>query len=100
MVNLCLVWIRFCIGLGDTFGDNLAIATFVASKFAVSALHASSIFQEFSAKSASHNVVELLFDKFVPVLFVDFFLLLTNSTLTTKPEIKWLLVLVQFGYNR
>jgi hypothetical protein len=87
MIDLSFIGIRFSSRLGDTFGDNFFVASFVASEFAISTLHTSGIFEQLSTQSATHDVVELLLDKFVSILFMDFFLLLTNSTLTTKSKI-------------
>lgn len=35
MVELFLVWILLCLGLGDTFGNNLLETLSVASVFAI-----------------------------------------------------------------
>ena len=63
-------------------------------EFTIGALHASGIFQKLATKRAAHDVVELLLNELVPILLVDFLLLLTNSTLTTKSKIEILLVFV------
>jgi hypothetical protein len=50
----------------------------------VLALVSESVEQEFVAESTQYELVELLLNEFVSVHFVDFFLALSHSTLTTK----------------
>ena len=59
-------------------------------------MHARSIFEEFAAKSATHDVVKLLLYEFVAVLLDHFFLALTNSTFATKTDIERLFVARMF----
>jgi hypothetical protein len=99
MVNLGLVGVGFGVGLCDALGDDFAVTSFVASEFAVGALHASSVFEQFSAKSTSHDVVELLLDELVAVLLMYLFLLLSDGTLTTESEVECCLVLACFGFE-
>jgi phosphatidylglycerophosphatase A len=94
VVDLGLVRIGLVIGLSDALGDDLPVATFVAGKLAVGALHASRILEQFCTEGAAHDVVELLLDEFVAVLLVDLFLPLTDSPLTSKPVVERLLSLV------
>jgi hypothetical protein len=87
MVDLCFVRIGFCCWLRNALGNHFSVATLVAGELAVGTLHTSGILEEFSTESTTHNVVELLLNEFVTVLFVYFFLLLTNGTLTAKTKI-------------
>lgn len=96
MVDLLFVRIRFGIALADTFGDHAGIALGVAEVFAILALHARRILKELSAKSASHDVVELVLNKLVPVHLVDFLLALSDGTFTPKTEINLTSVVVLF----
>ena len=88
MIELGFIWICFCIGLCDTLGDNLGVALFVTRVFAVRALHAGSTFEELSAQCAAHDIVELLLNELVSVLFNNIFLALTDSTLAAKTDVK------------
>ena len=96
VVDLGLVRIGLVIGLRNALGDDFAIASLVAGKLAVRALHASRILEQFSAQRAAHDVVELLLDELVAILLVDFFLALTDGTLATQPLVKCLLSFVLF----
>lgn len=87
MIDLLFVRIRFVIRLADAFRDDLRVALGVAGIFAVLALHAGRVFEQVSTECTSHNVVELLLDKFVTLLFVDFFLLLPNRALSVQANI-------------
>jgi hypothetical protein len=94
VVDLGLVRIGLVIGLRNALGNDFPVATFVASKLAVGALHASRIFEQFSTQGAAHDVVELLLDKFVAILLVDFFLSLANGSLAAESLVERLLSLV------
>ena len=94
VIDFGLVRIRLVIGLRDALGNDFPIATFVTRKLAVRTLHASRILKQFSTESAAHNVVELLLDKLVAILFVDFFLSLTDGSLTSKSLIECRLAFV------
>jgi hypothetical protein len=83
LVGVCLV-VRFA----DTLRDDFRVALSVASVFAVGALHASSILQEVAAKSTTHDIVELLCDELVTLLFVDFLLSLPDCTLTVETYVE------------
>jgi hypothetical protein len=83
MIDLGFIRICFCCRLCDAFCNDFPVASLMTRKFTVGTLHTSSIFEKFSAKCTTHDVVELLLNKLVAILLVDFFLLLTNSTLTT-----------------
>ena len=67
---------------------------------AVFTLHPGGILEEVSAKSAAHNVVELLKQKFMAIQFVDLFLALTNGTLPTQANIKRPTVFALFCWRR
>jgi hypothetical protein len=92
LVRVCLV-----VGFADTLRDDLRVALSVASVFAVGALHASRIFQEIAAKSTTHDVVELLRNELVTLLFVDFFLSLSDCTLTVETDVERSSILQLFG---
>jgi hypothetical protein len=87
--------VRICLGIGlrDTLGDNLGVALLMARVSAIRALHACGIFEKVSTQSTTHDVVELLLDKLVPILLVDIFLSLANGAFTTKAKVEGLLVL-------
>lgn len=97
VVELGLVRIRFCVGLGDTLGDHLLVALLVARVLAVRALHTGSVLEEVAAKGASHDVIELLLDELVTVLLVDLFLALTNGTLAAETNVERPAILVFLG---
>lgn len=92
MVQLCLVRICFCVRLRDTFRHHVWVTLFVASVFAVRALHASSILEELATKRTTHDVVELLLHEFVAVLLDNVLLSLANGTLSSERSIEGLLV--------
>lgn len=92
MIQFRLVGICLCVRLCDTFRHHLRIALFMTGVLAVGALHPCGVFQKFTAKRATHNVVELLLDKLVTILFDHLFFALANGTLSAKPSIEWLLV--------
>lgn len=87
VIDLRLIGIRLSIGLRDTLRDNLRVALLVTREFTVGTLHTSRVLEEVAAKRASHDVVKLLLDKLVAILFVNFVFLLTNGTFTTKSKI-------------
>jgi len=89
MVDLLLVRIGLVIRFADAFGNNLGIALRMAGVFAVGTLHTGRVFQELSAKSTTHDVVKLLLDKLVTLLFVDLFFLLPDCTLSIQTDVKW-----------
>lgn len=99
VVDLLLVGIGFVVGLADTFGDNLRVALLVACILAVGTLHTRSILEKFSAQRTAHDVVELLRNKLVTLLLVNFLLLLSNGTLTVETDIEWAAVLQLLGYT-
>ena len=88
MVDLFLVLVRLVVRLTDTLRDNFGITLCVASIFAVCTLHAGRVLEEVSTECTSHNIVELLLDELVTLLFVNFFLFLSNSSLSIEADIK------------
>ena len=60
----------------------------MTSIFTVLALHSCCIFKEVSAKSAAHDVIELLLYKFVTILLMDLLFSLSNGTFTVKTYIE------------
>ena len=97
MVDFFLIRISLVVRFADTLGDDLGVTLLVAGVLAVSTLHTGSVLEEISAKGAAHNVIELLRDKLVTLLLVDFLLLLTDSTLTIETDIERSSVLQLFG---
>lgn len=99
MVDLLFVGVGLVVGLADTLGDNLRVAFAVAGVFAIRALHARSILEEFSAQRTAHDVVELLGNELVTLLLVNLFLLLADSTLTIETNVEGTAVLKLLGYT-
>ena len=89
MIDLLFVWVGFVICFANAFCDDLRVAFSVTSVLTVCTLHTSGILEKFSAKSAAHNVIELLLDKLVALLFMDFFLLLADGALSIQAYIEW-----------
>ena len=88
MVDFLVFAIRFVVSLANAFRDDFWIALCVACVLAVCTLHAGRVFEKFSAKSATHDVVELLLDKFVALLLVDFLFLLADGTLSIETNVE------------
>jgi hypothetical protein len=88
VVEFRLIRIGFGVRLCDALGDHFAIALFMARVLAVRALHSSRVLQEISAQSAPHNVIELLLDKLMPVLFMDFLSPLSNGTFPVQTDVE------------
>lgn len=88
MVDLLLIWVGLIVCFADTFGNNLGVAFAMASVLAIRTLHARGVFEELSAQSAAHDVVELLCDELVALLLVDLFFLLAHGTLTVETNIE------------
>ena len=59
---------------------------------AVGTLHTSSVLEKLAAESTTHDVVELLLDKFVAILLHDVFFALSDCTLSAKSKVKRLFV--------
>lgn len=88
MIDLLLVRVGFIVGLANTLGDDLGVTFPVTGVLAVGTLHTGSVLEEVSAQSAAHDVVELLRDELVALLFVDLFLFLTDGTLSVETNVK------------
>lgn len=99
MIELLFVRIGFRVRFAYTFGNDLGVAFFVARVFAILALHTGGVFQKLSAKSTTHNVVELLKHKLMPVQFMDFFFALADGAFTIKTNIKGSSVFELFCYH-
>lgn len=97
VVDLLLVWVGLVVCLADTLCDNLGVALAVTGVLAIRALHACSILEEFSAQRTAHDVVELLGDKLVALLFVNLLLLLAHGTLTVQTNVERTTVLQLLG---
>jgi hypothetical protein len=98
VIDLLLVGVGLIVGLADTLGDNLRVAFTVASVLAVRALHARGILEEISAQRTAHDVVELLGDKLVALLFVNLLLLLAHGTLSVETNVEGTTILQLLGY--
>jgi hypothetical protein len=94
VIDLGLVGIRFSIGLGNALRNDLRITFLVACELAVGTLHTGRILKEIAAECASHDVVELLLDELVAILFMDFIFLLPNSTFAAETNVVCALLLV------
>ena len=88
MVELLFIRIGFRIRFADALCDDFGIAFLVASILAILALHTGGVLQKFSTQCATHDIVELLKNKFVAVEFVNFFLALPDGTSTINPATK------------
>ena len=89
MVDLFLILVCLIIRLADTFCDNFGIALCMTSIFAVCTLHAGRVFEEVPTKRASHDIVKLLLDELVALFLVNFFLFLSNGSLSIQTDIEW-----------
>lgn len=98
VVDLLLVGVGLVVRLADTLGDDLLVALAVAGILAVRTLHARSVLEELSAQRAAHDVVELLGNELVALLFVNLFLLLAHGTLAVETDIERPTVFELLGY--
>ena len=98
VVDLLLVGIGLVVCLADTLGDDLLVALAVAGILAVRTLHTRSVLEELSAQRAAHDVVELLGNELVALLFVNLFLLLAHGTLAVETDIERPTVFELLGY--
>lgn len=99
VVDLLFVGIGLVIGLADTFGDDFWVAFAMASVLAIRALHASSIFEEFSTQRTAHDIVELLRNELVSLFLVNLFLFLADGTLAVETNIEGATVLELLGWR-
>lgn len=88
VVDFLLVGIGLVVGFANTLGDNLGVTFAMASILAIGALHPRCIFQEVAAKCTTHNIIELLRNELVALLFVDLFLPLSDSTLAIQSNVE------------
>lgn len=98
VVELLFFRVHVLIRFGYTLCNHFFVALLVTSVFAVRTLVPSGVLEEISAECTTHDVIELLLDKFVPIHFMNLLFTLTNSTLASKSEIQRPLVLVKFHY--
>ena len=99
MIELLLIGIGFCVRLADTFCDDFGVAFLMTRVLAILALHTGRIFEEFPAKSTTHDVVELLEHKLMAVKFIDFFFALADGAFTIKTNVEGSTVFELFGYD-
>lgn len=97
VVDFLLVGIGLVVGLADTLGDDLGVTLAMASILAVGTLHTRCVFQEVAAKRTAHNIIELLRNELVALLFVNLFLSLSDSTLAIQSNVEWSSILQLFG---
>ena len=71
----------------------------MASIFAVFALHTGRIFEKVATESATHDVIELLYDEFVTIQLVDLFFALSHGTFAVKSNVEWSSVPVLLCYK-
>ena len=98
VVDFLLVGVGLIVGFADTLCDHFGVTLAVASVLAVLTLHTGGIFQEIATKSTTHDVVELLRDEFVTLLFVDLFFSLADGTLSIETDIERTTIFQLFGY--
>ena len=89
MIDSILIWIGFIVCFADTLCNDFGVAFLMAGVLAIRTLHPGGILQEFTTKCTAHDIVELLLDKFMTLLLVDLFLLLSNSPLAIQPNVEW-----------
>ena len=88
MIQFLFIGVGLRIRLANTLGYDFCVALFVTRIFAIFTLHTRRILEEVPTKSTTHDVVELLKNKFMAVKFVNFFFALSDSTFTVKTNIK------------
>lgn len=100
MVDFLLIRISLIVGLADTLSDDLGVTFPMACVLAVGTLHTGCVLEEVSAQSTAHDVVELLRDELVALLFVDFFLFLTDGTLSVETNVERTSVFKLLGWTK
>jgi hypothetical protein len=100
MIDFLFVGVGFVIGLANTLCDDLWIALAVAGVLAILTLHASSVCEKFTTEGTAHDVVKLLCDKLVSLLFVDLLLPLSHGTLAVETDIEGASVFQLLGYQQ
>lgn len=88
MIELLLIRVGFRVRFADAFGDDLRVTLFMARVFTIRALHTRGVFKELSAKSTTHDVVELLKYELMAVKFMHFFLALTDGAFTVETNVE------------
>ena len=88
MVDLFLVLVRLIVRFTNALRDNFRIAFCVTGILAVCTLHPGRVFEEISTKRTSHDIVELLLDELVALFLVNFFLFLSNGSLSIETNVK------------
>jgi hypothetical protein len=78
----------FSVRFADTLGHYFAITFLVTGILAIFALISRCVFEEFSTKRTTHNLIELLHDEFVTVYFVHLFFSLTNRSLSAQSTLE------------
>lgn len=68
----------------------------MAGVFAVFALHASRVLEKVATQRTAHDVIELLYNKFVTIQFVDLFFTLSHGTFAIQSDIEWSSIPVLF----
>ena len=99
MIQFLFIWVGFCVGLAYAFGDYFPVALLVAGVFAILTLHTSRIFEELAAEGTTHNIIELLKHKLVPVQLVYLFFPLTNGTFTVESNVERSTIFCLFGWK-
>ena len=99
MIQFLLVRIRFRIRFANAFGDDFRVALLMAGIFTILALHASRVLQKVSAKSTTHNIIELLQNELVAIQLVNFFFTLTYGAFTVQADIEGPPVCYLFCYS-
>ena len=84
VIQLFLIGIRLRVGLADTLRHNLGIALLVAGVFAIFTLHAGRVLEKVSTQCTTHDVIELLENKFMAIELVYFLFPLSNSPFTVQ----------------
>lgn len=87
VLNLFFIRTPFIIGLRDTLCHHFLVTLPVASVLAIGTLHSRRVLEQFTAERTAHDVVELLFDKLVPIHLVNLIFPGTNGALSSKAEI-------------
>ena len=99
MIEFLFVRVGFCIGFADTLGNDLGETIRMTGVLAVLALHPRRILEKLTTKSAPHDTVELLFDKFMSILLLDFFFTLSDSAFPAKSDVEASFAPILFGLN-
>jgi len=68
----------------------------VTGEFTILTLISSRILEKFTTEGTSNDLIELLHNEFVSVDLLDFFLSLTNGTLSTKTTFEGSLAVILF----